>query len=1023
MSNFSEPIETLEEIAIIGMAIRFPGSDSVEQFWQNLQQGVESISFFSDADMIAAGLDPELVQNPRYVKARSILENVEQFDAKFFGFTPREAAITDPQHRLMLECAWESLENAGYNSEIYPGRIGVYAGMGLSSYSLFNLYPNRDLIESVGVFQTLISNDKDFLPTRISYQLNLRGPSVNVQTACSTSLVAVHLACQSLLNGECDMALAGAASIRVPQQSGYLYQEESILSPDGHCRAFDANAKGTVFGNGAGIVVLKRLEDAIADGDTIRAVIKGSAINNDGHLKVGYTAPSVAGQADAIAEAMAVANVSPETVSYIQTHGTGTALGDPIEIAALTQVFSGHTDKKACCAIGSVKSNIGHLDTAAGIAGLIQTVLALEHQAIPPSLHFESPNPQIDFENSPFYVNTKLSEWQAGETPRRAGVSSFGIGGTNAHVVLEEAPIFSREVKNSRHPQLLILSAKTASALEQATANLAEYLKNNSDCNLADVAYTLQVGRRGFNYRRMVVAETAEAAATALSSREPQSVFSGECTPVNPPITFMFPGQGSQYVNMGRGLYDNQPIFREWVDRACELLLPHLGLDLRTLLYPEPDAEAAATERLAQTQFTQPALFVIEYATAQLWQFWGIQPTAAIGHSIGEYVAACLSGVFSFEDALALVAVRGQLMQQLPGGSMLAVCLSAEEVRSHLEDSLSLATINSPSLCAVSGKTEAIAQLERQLTEDGITCRRLHTSHAFHSPMMEPILDEFRDRVAEVRRNVPQLPFISNVTGTWITPEEAIDPNYWANHLRQPVQFSEGIAEVLTRENSIFLEVGPGRTLSTLTQQQVHPKSSRTILRSLPHPRDEQSDLAFLLATAGRLWLSGVQIDWMAFFPQEKPRRIPLPTYPFQRQRYWIDPPQFTGQNGTREVPKFLTISETIHEKETDCGPGLSSTYIAPQNDLEQALAEIWQELLGIEKVGSQDNFFELGGHSLLATQLLSRIATTFDVKVPMRRLMETATIAELALVIEEELIAELEGLSDEEAERLLIQA
>ncbi|WP_254564924.1 type I polyketide synthase [Oscillatoria sp. HE19RPO] len=1023
MNNFSEPIENLDAIAIVGMAIRFPGADSVEQFWHNLQQGVESISFFSEADMIAAGLNPELIQNPRYVKARSILENVEQFDANFFGFTPREAAITDPQHRLMLECAWESLENAGYNSETYPGRIGVYAGMGLSSYSLFNLYPNRDLIESVGVFQTLISNDKDFLPTRISYQLNLRGPSVNVQTACSTSLVAVHIACQSLLNGECDMALAGAASIRVPQQSGYLYQEESILSPDGHCRPFDANAQGTVFGNGAGIVVLKRLEDAIAEGDTIRAIIKGSAINNDGHLKVGYTAPSVAGQAEAIAEAMAVANVNPETVSYIQTHGTATALGDPIEIAALTQVFSGHTDKKACCALGSVKSNIGHLDTAAGIAGLIQTVLALEHQAIPPSLHFESPNPQIDFENSPFYVNAKLSEWPAGETPRRAGVSSFGIGGTNAHIVLEEAPVTSKKVQNSRQTQLLVISAKTVSALEQASQNLADYLKTHSDCNLADVAYTLQVGRRGFNYRRMVVAETAEAAAIALSSREPQSVFSGECATVNPPVTFMFPGQGSQYVNMGRGLYDNQPIFREWVDRACELLLPHLGLDLRTLLYPEPHAEAAATEKLAQTQFTQPALFVIEYATAQLWQSWGIQPTGAIGHSIGEYVAACLAGVFSFEDALALVAVRGRLMQQLPGGSMLAVCLSAEEVRTYLEDSLSLATINSPSLCAVSGKTEAIAQLERQLTATGVTCRRLHTSHAFHSPMMEPILDEFRDRVAQVRRNPPQLPFISNLTGTWITPEEAIDPHYWANHLRQPVQFSDGIAEVLTRENSIFLEVGPGRTLSTLTQQQVHPKSPRTILCSLRHPRDGQSDLAFLLATAGRLWLSGVQMDWMAFSSQENPRRIPLPTYPFQRQRYWIDPPQFNRQNSASELPKFPANFETMPEGEPDFKTVQSSSYIAPQNDLEQALAEIWQELLGIEEVGINDNFFELGGHSLLATQLLSRIATTLDVKVPMRRLMETATIAELAVAIEEELIAELEGLSEEEAERLLLQA
>ncbi|MBD1942157.1 type I polyketide synthase, partial [Coleofasciculus sp. FACHB-712] len=669
--------DSLEGIAIIGMSGRFPGAKNVEEFWQNLRDGVESISVFTNEELIDAGIAPGLLDNPNHVKAGAVLEDVEFFDASFFGFNPKEAEMTDPQHRIFLECAWEALENAGYDTQRCESRIGVYAGASLNNYLSFNL--NRDQIGSADSFQKLIGNDKDFLTTRVSYKLNLKGPSLTVQTACSTSLVATTLACQSLLNYQCDMALAGGVSIRVPQKTGYLYQEGGILSPDGHCRAFDADAQGTIIGNGVGVVVLKRLEDAIADGDRIHAVIKGSAINNDGSEKVGYTAPSVNGQADAIAEAIALAGVDPETITYIETHGTGTRLGDPIEITALSNVFGANTEKKNFCAIGSVKTNIGHLDAAAGVTGLMKTVLALKHKLIPPSLNFKQPNPEIDFANSPFYVNTQLTEWKANATPRRAGVSSLGIGGTNAHVVLEEAPTVKAS-SSSRPWQLLVLSAKTESALETATANLAAHLKQHPDLNLADVAYTLQVGRRAFEHRRILVCQTVEELVNQLETPHPQKVLTHFQEPTERSIAFMFPGQGAQYVDMGRELYQTEPIFREQVDRCAALLQPHIGMDLRSLLYPnQPNPEAAA-EKLKQTCFAQPALFAIEYALAQLWMSWGISPQAMLGHSIGEYVAACFAGVMSVEDALALVAIRGRLMQQMPAGAMLAVSLPEAEV-------------------------------------------------------------------------------------------------------------------------------------------------------------------------------------------------------------------------------------------------------------------------------------------------------------------------------------------------------
>ncbi len=911
------------EIAIVGLSGRFPGAKNIEEFWQNLQAGVESITFFTDEELIASGIDQSLVNQPNYVKARGVLTDVELFDAPFFGFNPKEAEITDPQHRLFLECAWSALENAGYNSENYVGAIGVYAGSGLSGY-LFNVYTNENVRNYVDVHQIVIGGDKDYLSTRVSYKLNLQGPSYTVQTACSTSLVAVHLACQSLLNGECDMALAGGVSVSALRKHGYFYKEGSIGSPDGHCRAFDAKAQGTVGGEGVAIVVLKRLEDAIADQDTIYAVIKGSATNNDGSHKVSYTAPSIDTQAKVIRTAQVVAEVAPETISYIEAHGTATSLGDPIEIAALTQAFRTSTDKTGFCAIGSLKTNTGHLDAAAGVAGLIKTVLALKHQKIPPSLHYQAPNPQIDFANSPFFVNTQLTDWQTNGTPRRAGVSSFGIGGTNAHVILEEAPL---QVKSSQcvagvspveatvvgfadlkqlafksEYLLLCLSAKTSTALETATQNLANYLQQNQDVNLADVAYTLAVGRKGFDHRRILVCQNSEHTITAFTSLDSPEVFTHYQKPCHRPVVFMFPGQGSQYVDMGKELYRSEPYFREQVDHCTELLKPHLGFDLRDVIYPN----ATQTQELTQTAITQPALFVIEYALAKLWMTWGVRPEAMIGHSIGEYVAATLAGVFSLEDALKLVAHRGCLMQELPPGAMLSVQMAESEIKLFLGLELALAASNAPSTCVVSGNIKAIAQLEQQLQQQGINCRRLHTSGAFHSPMMDGMLEPFTKLLQQISLQPPQIPFISNVSGTWIDASTATNPHYWAKHLRQTVVFSKGITELLQQPERIFLEVGPGKTLTTFVKQ--HQKSEVVTLTSLRHPQEEKSDIAFIFNTLGRLWLQGIKVDWSSFYAHEKPYHIPLPTYPFERQRYWVEPQQqkFKTQITTDELGKSV---------------------------------------------------------------------------------------------------------------------
>ncbi|HYG08471.1 MAG TPA: SDR family NAD(P)-dependent oxidoreductase, partial [Pyrinomonadaceae bacterium] len=886
--HISQALKDLQQtgIAIVGMAGRFPGARNVESFWKNLHDGVESLTHFSDEDLLARGINPELLRHPDYVKAGIILEDADMFDASFFGLNPREAEIMDPQHRLFLESAWEALEDAGYDAEEYAGEIGVFAGSSMNTY-VFNFYANSKLIESIGMYQTMLGNDKDFLATRVSYKLNLKGPSFTVQTACSTSLVAVHLACQSLLNGECDMALAGGVSARLPQDKGYLYVKDMVHSPDGHCRAFDAAAGGTNGGNGVGVVVLKRLSKALADGDNIHAIIRGSAINNDGSQKVGFTAPSIDGQMKVIAEALAIADVSPDTINYVEAHGTGTALGDPIEIAALTKAYRAGTQARTFCAVGSVKTNIGHLDVAAGIAGLIKTVLALENKMLPPSLFFEKPNPEIDFANSPFYVNTALAEWKNGKTPRRAGVSSFGMGGTNAHLVLEEVPhLESGAAARSWH--LLTLSGRTSAALEKATDNLAAHFKRHPQIDIADAAYTLHVGRRAFNHRRTLVCRDVADALSQLESDASQRILTGEHEGGARPLVFMFPGQGAQYVNMGWEFYRDEPIFRAEVDRCAETLKQHLHFDLREVLYPPAEKVEEMRRRLKETSVTQPALFVVEYALAKLLMNWGVRPQAMIGHSLGEYTAACLAGVFSLEDALALVAARGRLMQSLPAGAMLAVTLPEQEVQSLLNEHLSLATVNAPSQCVVSGPTEAVEMFRQQLNARQLNTRLLNTSHAFHSHMMDDALSPFAKLVQRVKLKPPTIPFVSNLTGTWITNAEAADAGYWAKHLRHTVRFADGIQEFFKDEHSMLLEVGPGQTLSTLVGQHPGKPAAQVVRSSMRHAYKEGVDVEFLLTALGRLWLGGVPVDWQKFHAGEFRARISLPTYPFERQRYWL---------------------------------------------------------------------------------------------------------------------------------------
>ena len=899
--------EAQNAVAIIGMSGRFPGASGVRELWQNLVAGVESVQLLSDDELERAGVPRSIYERPDYVKACSFLEDPDLFDAAFFDVTPREAELIDPQQRVFLECAWSAIEDAGYDVSRYEGSVGVFAGAGKNHYFVENLLSNPALLEAMGPVAATIASEKDFIATRVAYKLDLRGPSVSVQTACSTSLVAVHLACQSLLSFECEMALAGGVSISGFKPEGYLFVEGGIFSPDGHLRAFDARADGQIGGNGAAVVVLKRLEDALEDGDTIHAVIRGSALNNDGVRKVSFNAPGVDGQAQVVAEALEVAGVDPGDVGYVECHGTGTHLGDPIEVAALTQAFRQRTDAVGTCGIGSLKTNVGHLDAAAGAAGLIKAALSLEHECLVPSLHFETPNPDLALETSPFFVTTELAEWKRGDRPRYAGVSSFGMGGTNAHVVLSEAPLATRvpsEREDGPRHQLLVLSARTDAALDEACARLADHLESGpgSGLDLADVAFTTQVGRRGFAARRaLACADRADAVAGLRSGRGSRATCGEKVVEKGRAVAFLFSGQGSQHANMLRGLYEREPVFRAEVDRCCEVLAPHVGRDLRELFYPEPGGEEEAGRELTRTQYTQPALFVVEYALARLWASMGVEPDAMLGHSIGEYVAACLAGVLSLDDALMLVAARGRLIGSLPeGGAMLSVRLSPDDVPPYLEEGVSVAVVNAPGMCVLAGERAALDRVRGRLKAEKVVATPLHTSHAFHSALMEPILDEFESLVRSVELSPSKRPIVSCSTGRRLSDAEATDPGYWVRHVREPVRFADGV-DTLLEKAPVLLEVGPGQALTSLAKLCAagagdEGKREAAVVPSARHARREGDDALAFFGALGALWCEGVRVDWAAVHEGAPRRRVPLPTYPFERRRFWVEP----GAGGRR---------------------------------------------------------------------------------------------------------------------------
>jgi acyl transferase domain-containing protein/acyl carrier protein len=1021
-------------VAVIGMAGRFPKAADVDQFWANLRDGVEGISFFTDDELRASGIPDEQLADPNYVKARGYLEDVDRFDTSFWNYTVKQAQVMDPQIRLFLETSWQALEVAGYDPNTYEGSIGVYGGASAPTYLLHHMLRDPKLVAGTNSWHRMIYTQNDYLTTHVSYRMGLRGPSMNVQTACSTSLVAVHQAVQALLSGECSIALAGGVSIFHPSKRGYLYEEGHIMSPDGHCRAFDAEAAGTLEGEGVGVVALKRLDQAQADGDPVLAVILSTAVNNDGSAKVGFTAPSIDGQADVITEAHAVAGITPADVQYIEAHGTGTSLGDPIEVTALKQVFrAAGTEGKGICALGAVKTNIGHLDAAAGVAGLIKTVLSLKHRQMPATLHFSKPNPKLELEDSPFFVNDRLRDWEVPEgTPRRAGVSSFGIGGTNAHAIVQEAPA-PQPSGPARPWHLLILSHMTENGREQMTQNLVLWLEANPDANMADVAFTLQAGRRFFRQRRTLVCSDRDDALQALRTMDPTRVVTQLDPHIMTPVTFLFPGQGAQYVGMAREVYQQEPVFRQAMAECCEILRPILGLDLRDVIHPAEGATDEAAERLKQTALTQPALFVVEYSLARLLRHWGYTAESMMGHSIGEYVAACLAGVFSLEDALRLVAERGRLMQEMPHGAMLSVSLAEAELRAILPEALDLAAINGPALCVVAGPSDEVDAFQAVLDGRGVRCQRLHTSHAFHSRMMDPIVARFVEvaRTVEMRR--PELAYLSNVTGTWITEDQARDPGYWGEHLRGAVRWDDGLRTIMEEPDRILLEVGPGRSLATLARRHPARDPRQVVLTLLPHAQDDQTDTQTLWAAVGQMWMQGLEPKWPNFYDHQRRHRVPLPTYPFQRGRFWL------GVKDEEAEKEALFWSPDTHQYPVPL-------HFEPRNEYEEIVSDIFRELFGLEKVSIYHNFFHLGGDSLLSVQLASRIRERCKVDVPLRAIWELRTVAQYAVLIadyrqkqgiaQEDIRADrdaapefagevdlgVDGLSDAEVEAMLAQ-
>lgn len=883
-----------ESIAIIGIGCRFPGAYGPEAFWKLLRDGVDAITPMPEQrlDLISPVLTKPNEFSEKKIQWGGFLQEIDQFDPSFFGISPREAAYMDPQQRLLLETTWEALEDAGQIPEHLAGsQTGVYIGISSHDYSDMLGHHSQTKISqpSDALYRTTGTNHA-IAANRISYFFDFHGPSVALDSACSSSLVATHLACQSLWSGETTLALAGGIELLLSHQVTETLAQAGFLSADNHCKTFDAQADGYVRGEGIGIVVLKPLAKALADGDPIQAVIRGTAVNQDGRSN-GLTAPNPSSQVVLLQNAYNQVGISTGEVQYIEAHGTGTKLGDPIEIKALSSVLNKDRPINQLCKVGSVKTNIGHLESASGIAGLIKVALSLKFKHIPPSLHFQEPNPYIPFAQLPLRVQETLEPWPKNHRPALAAVSSFGFGGTNAHAILEEAParLSSQE---TRPWQLLILSANSKNALDAITHVLAHHLTTNRDQPFADVAYSLALGRKTFEWRRMLVCRGEKDVTTAFRKNDEQPALPHHRVSKKSPVIFMFTGQGAQYVNMGRDLYQHEPLFKETVDMCSDRLAPHLELDVRHILYPQEAMRENKAKLLHQTHLTQPALFVIEYALACLWMSWGIHPQAMIGHSIGEFVAACLANVMSLEDALRLVAMRGRLMQQMPKGAMLAIKLTEAEVIPLLGKTLSLAAVNAPTQCTVSGTNDEIETLYQKLIEEGVLCQRLQTSHAFHSSMMDPILPSFADYVGKIQFKTPMIPYISNVSGDWVTKDEVHTPQYWTNQLRHTVRFSQGLTKLCQEPQTIFLEIGPGQTLTQLARlhSEIGPQSA--VFSSIRRPREKKSDVAFLLQTVGELWMSGGSVDWKGFYRKENRQHVSLPSFPFDRQRYWIDPVQ-----------------------------------------------------------------------------------------------------------------------------------
>ncbi|WP_313249326.1 non-ribosomal peptide synthetase/type I polyketide synthase [Stenotrophomonas indicatrix] len=997
MNDIAVPSFNGLEIAVIGMAGRFPAAPDVESLWDLLAQGREGLANLSDSHLDASGVGESERAQPNYVRLRGVIERKHEFDAALFGYTGQDAATMDPQFCVLHELAWQALESSGYAPAKYAGLIGLYAG---ASGNLAWMHRIMQTSGSLADYYSVTSlNEAGYLATRVAHRLDLTGPALSTNTTCSTSLVNIHLACQGLIAGECDIALAGGVSVSIDNK-GYLHQEGMVLSSDGHCRPFDAAADGTGAGEGAGLLVLKRLDDALADNDTVLAIIKGSAINNDGQRKVGFTAPSSDGQAAVIRTALDRAEVEPASIGYVEAHGTATRLGDPIEVSALRQAFGAVA--AGSCAIGSVKSNIGHLGEAAGVAGAIKTILALQHRQLPASLNFHSPNAMIGLEGSPFFVNTALREWtaKAGE-PLRAGVSSFGIGGTNAHVILEQAPPSAAPAAGRPH-HAVFLSANSPSALDALEANLIAHAAAHPGHSIADLCFTLQVGRRDLPYRRAFAVADMAQLALRVSTAAGSETSEGHIGKAEPGLCFVFPGQGSQYRCMGRGLYENEAVFREQADACFAVAQRISGLDLRAALYEETDA-------LVSTALVQPLLFVLEYALARMLLDWGLRPQAYLGHSLGEYVAACLAGVFTLEDAIDVVVARGRLVEALPAGAMLALPVSEARARELLGDALDLAAVNAPERVTVSGDIEAINRLQQQLADEGVHGVRLATSHAFHSRHLDPILEPFAQVLRRVTLSSPRQAFLSNVTGTWITADEATSVDYWVQHLRGTVRFAEGVATLCSDKLQVLLEVGPGRALGRFAQQgHLRPSHCIGVLPQASNPHAApaaEAEFIQLQTALCQLFTAGIAVDGNAYHRGQARRRVRLPTYPFEGHcHYSAEVLSARGSSISRSLEARVAASASVSE-DAAAGPGAASS-TAGMNDVQAKLVAIWKQFLGRDVVGLHEDVFELGVDSLLSIRVIGQIRETFATDITLDSIFVLRTVAEQAAEIERRLLS-----------------